>query len=170
MSDSTTVETTEATPAEFVPNKTRGIQRRGHGNWRNVTETRVKAQAIGIEFDPEAAPSTLTHVAKASVDVKFSAGATAAWAVMEASHGRAIADGLAGAAAEWAAFRGASRVWDIDFACAAGFERSPEGAKAFRSAYGLRTPSVDWPTKVSETPQDDTPVGPVIDLETGRIR
>lgn len=144
----------------------RGIIQRGTGNWRNVTVTRVRPQDQGIAVSDEA--RTITKVTENTAEVKLSAGATVAWEVIENAHGKGIADALIGAAIESAEARGSKRVWDIDLAFCAGFPVTPEGAAEFRKKYGIRRPSIDWPTKPSETP--DPAFSPtVIDLDTGRI-
>lgn len=143
----------------------RGVIQRGTGNWRNVTTTRVRPQESGIAVEEG---GMVVKTTQASADVALSAGATLAWEVIDNAHGKAIADALVGAAIESAKARGCKKVWDIDLAFCAGFPVTPEGAAEFRKKYGIRRPSIDWPTKPSETP--DPAFSPtVIDLDTGKI-
>lgn len=148
----------------------RGILSRGKGHMQDVTTTRIRPQGMGVQ--PNEEDASVVKVTKASADVKLSAGGTRAVAAIAQLFGNQKADASAALAADWANHRGCKRVWDIDLACAVGFPRTPEGAKAFRVAFGLTGKtgvSTDWPTKVSETPTDDTPKGQVIDLATGKI-
>lgn len=149
----------------MATNTKRGIVAAGNGNWRNVTVTRVRPQESGIDVAEGAAVAKL---AANSADVMLAAGATNGWKALEDAHGKAIADEIVGAAVRWAQARGSKRVWDIDLAFAAGFEVSPDGAKAFRSAFGLKVPSTPWPNKPEQTP-DPQFKGPVVDVETGKL-
>lgn len=156
--------------ADQKTNISRGVLARGKGHMQDVTTFRVRPQASGISPTDEAV--TVVKVTKGSADVKMSAGGTRGVAAIASVFGNTKADAAAGLAAEWASHRGSKRIWDIDLACAVGFPRTPDGAKAFRQAFGLtgkQGVSTDWPTKVSETPTDKTPRGQVIDLTTGKI-
>lgn len=145
---------------------------RGAGNHRNVTTQRVRPIEVGLET-PEG--GAVVKVTDKTADIGLSAGATAAVAAVVSVHVEdvkarpAIADAVILGAQTWAASRGCKKVWDIDVAAACGFPMTPEGATSFRKALGLRVPAVEWPTKVSETPDDRT-TGLVIDPATGTVK
>jgi hypothetical protein len=151
-------------------NISRGVLQSGKGHMKDVTTLRIRPQAMGVA--PSDEDVTVVKVTKASADVKLSAGGTRAVGAIASVFGNKKADAAAALGADWASNRGCKRIWDIDIACAVGFPRTPEGAKAFRSAFGLTGKggvSTDWPTRVSETPTDKTPKGQVIDLTTGKV-
>lgn len=144
------------------------IVNRGRGNWRNVTTQRIAGTTDVIAGAIASATPTGTVV-------RLSAAATATIAAVVAHHvddmaaRGAIADEIIRAASVWAGNRGSRRVWDIDIAAAIGFPWTPDGATAFRNATpGVRVPAVEWPSRVSETPDAATPRGPVVDPATGR--
>lgn len=134
--------------------KTRGIVEQGKGNHAHVSTVRILANGEEMsELKP-----VRGHTAK-TVDLKLSAGATRAHALVgENADAR---DAILRAAAQWASNRGSKVVWDVDVACAVGYEPTPEGAAAFRKELGLETPSTPWPTKPEQNPVE----GPVVDRE-----
>lgn len=165
MSKSDTAVVEDAPVAEFDPSKVaRGPVKFGRGNHRNVTTTRIRPQLAGMS--PQEGHAIEKMTAK-NADVKFSAGATQAWASVSNALTTKVADVIAVGASEWAALRGSNRVWDIDFAAALGFEVTPGGASAFRKAYNLKTPSTPWPTRPEVTPTAETG-GPIFTTE-GRM-
>lgn len=161
MVDQTTqVEATKSTP--------RGVQTRGEKHMKDVTTYRIRPNDGGMSV-VEGASSVVAVTAK-SADVKFAASGTRAMSLLTSAYSAKVADAIAAAGSEWAQHRGSKRVWDIDLACAVGFDRSPEGAAEFRKSIQLPTPSTPWPSRVSETPDAKTLKGTIIDPATGRIK
>lgn len=134
--------------------RTHGIVEQGKGNQRSVTTYRISADG---EKMSELAPVTKTSAKTA--DIKLSAGATRSAALVAESAG--ATDFILAAAAQWASNRGSKRVWDVDVACALGFDPTPEGAASFRKELGLQAPSTPWPTKPEQNPAG----GPIVDRE-----
>lgn len=154
--------TTETTTR--VSGKDARVVARGQGNWRNATTRRIKPENAGIAVEGVDA--------KGNLDVKLSPGFEAALAAVvaanESSPDAQVA--MIAAARDFAAKRGAKRVWDIDLAAAIGFAWTPEGAAEFRTAFGLPSKNrTVWPASVKQTPYADTPRGPVVDPKTGKL-
>jgi hypothetical protein len=149
-----------------VSAKAARIVGRGKGTWYRATTRRIKPGDVGLELDG-------TDV-KGNCDVKLSAAFDQAFAAVVSAHEapEEAQVALVAAARIFATNRGSKRVWDIDLAAAIGYPWTPEGASEFRAAYGLAARSVAaaWPARVSETPFEDTPRGPVLDPATGRVR
>lgn len=154
-----------ASDSHRVSAKAARIVGRGKGNWRRATTRRISPGDVGFTLDG-------TDV-KGNLDVKLSAAFDQALAAVVASHGspEEAQVVLIAAARIWATNRNSKRVWDIDLAAAVGYDWTPDGARNFRSAYGLAARSVAaaWPARIEETPYDSTPRGPVVDPATGRV-
>jgi hypothetical protein len=133
--------------------RTRGIVKEGSGNHALTTTYRILANGKQMEaFMPVEAVTDKT------VDVRLAPGATRAIPIVgESADAR---DSILAAATEWASNRGSKRVWDVDIACALGFQPTQEGCAEFRKAHGLDTPSVPWPNKPEQNPTS----GPVVDV------
>lgn len=141
------------------------IVARGRGNWRRAVTRRIAPEVAGMPV-PEGAEG-------GKVRVRMSPAGDAAVAAVASAHmsDDAAVTAIIAAASEFAANRGSKRAWDIDVAAAIGFEWTPEGANAFRAAYGIAARSVaaSWPARPSETPYPETPRGTVVDPATGRV-
>lgn len=147
-----------------VSGKDARVIARGQGNWRNATTRRIKPDAAGIEVEGVDA--------KGNLDVRLSPGFEIALAAVvnanESSPDAQVA--MIAAARTFAGNRGSKRVWDIDLAAAIGFGWTPEGAAEFRTAFGIPSKNrTVWPSRISETPYEDTPRGPVVDPKTGKL-
>lgn len=134
--------------------RTRGIVKEGSGNHSLTTTYRILADGKAME---ELVP--VEAVTEKTADVRLAPGATRAIPIVgESADAR---DSILAAAAQWASNRGSKRVWDVDIACALGFQPTVEGCAEFRKAHGLDTPSVPWPTKPEQNPTS----GPVVDVK-----
>lgn len=133
--------------------RTRGIVKEGTGNHALTTTYRILANGETMrEF------VSVEAVTDKTVDVRLAPGATRAVPIVaESADAR---DAIVAAAAEWASNRGSKRVWDVDIACALGFDPTVEGVSEFRKAHSLETPSTPWPTK----PEFNPVSGPVVDV------
>jgi hypothetical protein len=174
--DDATTTPADATPADAdtptgngtgrVSPRAARIVGRGRGNWYRATTRRIVPDAAGFGTPDDADRA-------GGVRVRMSPAADAAVAAVAAAHmsDDAAVVAIHAAASAFASARGSRRVWDIDVAAAIGFPWTPDGASAFRAAYGIAARSVaaSWPARVAETPYPDTPRGPVVDPATGRV-
>lgn len=134
--------------------KSRGIIESGKGNHKLVTVFRISGDVAHLVTN-----SCVAKHSPKTADLRLSAGASRAAATV--SETSAATDIVLGAAAVWAANRGSKRVWDVDVACALGYDPTPEGVTRFRRELGLPTPSTPWPTRPDQNPKE----GPVVDRE-----